>query len=173
MLMTCLKWFLMFLEESNRPKPSSTSLTSWICRSVFFTFFKNFHLLLCFFVSICVSMRVSVCFYGVFLSVCMFTYNNYNQLFMWPRNLCVLAKKGNLNVQRKKDANPGQWFGALNYTCSAQNNQNAMIRHFGRPFSVFDITEQELYMNCGKIDTNVIVHVQPWALTPPPVQPNR
>ena len=25
---------------------------------------------------------------------------------------------------------------------------------------------------CGKIDTNVIVHVQPWALTSPPVQPN-
>ena len=29
--------------------------------------------------------------------------------------------------------------------CSAQNNQNAMLGHFGRPFSVFDSTEQELY----------------------------
>ena len=29
---------------------------------------------------------------------------------------------------------------------SAQNNQNAMLGHFGRPFSVFDNTEQELYM---------------------------
>ena len=28
---------------------------------------------------------------------------------------------------------------------SAQNNQNAMLGHFGRPFSVFDSTEQELY----------------------------
>ena len=31
-------------------------------------------------------------------------------------------------------------------SCSAQNNQNAMLGHFGRPFSVFDSTEQELYM---------------------------
>ena len=32
------------------------------------------------------------------------------------------------------------------YMCSAQNNQNAMLGQFGRPFSVFDSTEQELYM---------------------------
>ena len=29
---------------------------------------------------------------------------------------------------------------------SAQNNQNAMLRHFDRPFSVFNSTEQELDM---------------------------
>ena len=29
---------------------------------------------------------------------------------------------------------------------SAQNNQNAILGQFGRPFSVFDSTEQELYM---------------------------
>ena len=50
------------------------------------------------------------------------------------------------------------------YVSSAQNNQNA--RTFGRPFSVFDSTEQELYS--GKIDTNVIVHMPPLALTPQP-----